>query len=150
MEALTQTTSDLLGQRLDTHFFAGSCLRNLTSKCPEGWEYNEGSDSCDMTGSYTGSCSESGLMLTKASTAQAKLQVSAKCRVEWPCQTCRLDFAMCPIGWGLDRRAPGKLVCKSISNYQGYCDRKVDFTGVADRDKAKWATRCGVQWNCKT
>jgi CPW-WPC domain-containing protein len=150
LDAAHQIANHLVKQRLDTHFFAGSCIRNHADICPKGWALSDSRASCYSEGTYEGPCAGEELQLSAQSTPEAKSEIAARCRVEWPCKACLLDFSACPFDWSTLASSNGKLICKSVGSYDGYCDRKVDFTGVSDREKAIWSTRCGVLWRCKT
>ena len=147
---LRNLTTQLVQYRLDKHFFGGSCIRNHTTTCPKGWNENEGGVGCLPPADYAGPCLDANVEFSNFATPETKMEISRRCRVEWPCKACVLDFETCPLSWKADPNASGRMVCKTAGHYDGYCDHRVDFTNTTSRDKAAWAVRCQALWRCKT
>ena len=140
-ESLMVAVARIVNLRMRTHFYAGACIRNYSTLCPVGWVELRGAK-CGPPGDYQGSCRQ--FPVTPISSVEAKMQAAIKCGVEWPCQTCRLNFKKCPVGW----HAVNGLVCKAPRTYDGMCDKVIDFADTSDETRARWAARCDAKWPC--
>lgn len=56
-----------------------------------------------------------------------------------------MDFGRaCPSMW----RQVGEGLCEAPSNYAGVCNKQVDTSGMTEKDKSVFGTKCGARWPC--
>ena len=141
----------IVNLRLAQHFFAGACIRDYSSPCPMGWDGGEGAEAdkkkttvqCIAPYEYTGPCKGESLEVAVNSAPERKAEISLNCLVEWPCKVCKKRYDTCPQEWTAVQSR-----CTASRQYDGVCEKTVDFTGMTDMHKARWAARCRAVWPC--
>ena len=137
----------IVNYRMAMHYFGGGCIRDYAPPCPLGWTPSpvEGEETilCSAPADYEGPCKGDGASVHARASPEAKTEVAVLCEAEWPCKVCRKRYDVCPQRWTSEAD-----LCKAPLNYEGVCERVVDFRNMTDFHKARWASRCTSVWPC--
>lgn len=122
------------------------CLRDYTKQCPFSWQ-SISDTQCRSTKDYKGPCAH--IMTFEPLTAKQKSKLAIECEVNWSClnESCgnnERDYSQdCPLGW----KYTGK--CEAPEDYNGGCDKVMDFGAFTINEKEEFSSSCKVVWPCK-
>lgn len=133
--AMKSAAFTLVRNQLIKALHAGGCARDYSAACPLGWSSENGA--CVPSADYTGPCGSG----SAGTSAAQKESFAIQCAASWACADGAVSFAGCPAGWTSQGSA-----CTAPSSYNGISSTTMNFSGMSNEQKAKWAVFAGAHW----